>query len=345
MSDYKINFFFSHDWGLDNINHIKVCNIVKKLKIKGYTSWLDEENMRGNIDAAMADGIDNSQAIIICITKNYCNKINNTSRNMNKRDNCLKEWTYANARNKLLIPIIMEKTMLNINNWPPGIVSMYLGSVFYIDFTNDEIDDSINDFVKLLSSYKIYPNMLPDKMLPDKMLPDKMLPDKMLPDINKNLKNTTLYSKKRLPSIDKSIQEKLPIINNSSINNSSINNSSINSSNKLKYSNNDSENAYNLTQKEENLSLRIEEIVDKNLDIKDIKPPDMPKLHKSSIKSQFIKTKSKSKTTNISNAALDLRYKNTVLYTVPKRQRLNKTCNYISNVPLLRLCYPKQVTV
>lgn len=327
MKNDIINLFFSHDWGVNNSNHIKVSNIVKELKTKGYTSWLDEENMKGNIDAAMADGIDNSQVIIICITKNYCNKINNTSRNMNKRDNCLKEWTYANTRNKLLIPIIMEKNMLDINNWPPGIVSMYLGCVFYIDFTNDKLDISINDLIKLLNNYKIYPNILPS--------------------INDNLSNLVLSSKKKLPRINKSIQEKLPIIiNNNNISNNSINNTSNNNTtnNSIKIFNcpNDNlEDTSPISPKENNLSIRIEEIIDKDIDIKKIKPPDVPNLNKPSLKTQFIK----SKTTNFSNTSLNLRYKNTAPYILPKKNRLNKTSSYISNVPLLRLCYPKQVTI
>jgi len=294
----KINLFFSHDWGLNNTNHIKVSKIVKDLKNKNYTCWLDEENMMGNIDAAMADGIDNSEAIIICITKNYCNKINNTSRNMNKRDNCLKEWTYANARNKLLIPIIMEKDMLNINNWPPGIVSMYLGSVFYIDFTNDIIDSSINDFVKLLNSYKIYPNILPD--------------------INYNISKLLLDNKKKLPSINRSTQENLPIITNS---------------NNVNIFNCPDDNLEDTP-----LPTPKEDVIEKTLNIK---PPDTPKLNKSSIKTLFVK----SKTTNFTNTSLDKTYKNTLPYILPKKQRLNKTNSYISNVPLLRFCYPKKVTI
>ena len=298
----KINLFFSHDWGLNNTNHIKVSNIVKNLKNKGYTCWLDEENMMGNIDAAMADGIDNSEAIIICITNNYCNKINNTSRDMNKRDNCLKEWTYANARNKLLIPIIMEKDMLNINNWPMGIVSMYLGSLFYIDFTNDIIDSSINDFVKLLNNYKIYPNILPD--------------------INNNISKLRLHNIKKLPSINRSTQEKLPIITNT--------NNNVNIFNCL---DDNLEDTLLTTPKEANLS-----VIKK---LPSIKAPDKAKLNKPSIKSQFVK----SKTTNFTNTSLDQIYKNNLPYILSKKQQLNKPNSYISNVPLLRLCYSKQVTI
>ena len=127
--------FFSHDWKLDSMgrnNHKRVHAIVKKIQKYGYTTWFDEEDMTGNIDAAMADGIEQADAVIVCITESYCNKINNASRDTRIRDNCLKEWTYAHARGKLMIPLIMEPNMLNTNNWPPGVLSMYLATTLYI---------------------------------------------------------------------------------------------------------------------------------------------------------------------------------------------------------------------
>lgn len=45
----------------------------------------------------------------------------------------VKEWTYANVLNKLIIPIVFEPSLLNIMNWPSGIIQLYLGSTLYID--------------------------------------------------------------------------------------------------------------------------------------------------------------------------------------------------------------------
>jgi len=138
--------FFSHTWRPDNLGrntHKRVHTIVKKLRNNGWTTWFDEEDMGGNIDAAMAEGIENADAILICLTETYCKKVNETAKNPRNRDNCLKEWTYANMRNKLLIPIIMEPCLLNTNNWPPGIVSLYLGSTLYINATDNDLSESV----------------------------------------------------------------------------------------------------------------------------------------------------------------------------------------------------------
>lgn len=160
----KKQIFFSHDWRIDSQgrnNHIRVHSIVKQIQKYGYSTWFDEEDMNGNIDAAMADGIEHADAVIVCITETYCNKINNASRDSRKRDNCLKEWTYAHARNKLMIPIIMEPQMLDTSKWPPGVVSMYLASTLYINATKDNDNITILSLIKVLEINGIRRNSLP----------------------------------------------------------------------------------------------------------------------------------------------------------------------------------------
>ena len=153
--------FFSHTWKPDNLNrntHCRVYEMVKKLRDNGWTTWFDEEDMGGNIDAAMAEGIENADAILICLTETYCKKVNETAKNPRNRDNCLKEWTYANMRNKLLIPVIMEPCLLDMSNWPPGIVSLYLGSTLYINASDDDLSDAIIDSNKFLLNNDLVPH-------------------------------------------------------------------------------------------------------------------------------------------------------------------------------------------
>lgn len=156
--------FFSHDWKLDSMgrdNHKRVHEIVKTIRKYGYTTWFDEDDMNGNIDAAMADGIEQADAVIVCITESYCNKINNASRDLRARDNCLKEWTYAHARNKLMIPLIMEPNMLNTSKWPAGVVSMYMAATLYISAVNDNDNMTILSLIKMLEINGIKKKILP----------------------------------------------------------------------------------------------------------------------------------------------------------------------------------------
>lgn len=153
--------FFSHTWKADRLGrntHQRVYDLVKMIREQGWTTWFDEEDMGGNIDAAMAQGIDNADAIIICLTEEYCNKVNETAKDPRKRDNCLKEWTYANIRNKLMIPVVMEPCLLNTSEWPPGVVSLYLGSTLYIDASKDELSDAVKSIIKYLFQVGLSPN-------------------------------------------------------------------------------------------------------------------------------------------------------------------------------------------
>ena len=152
--------FFSHTWTRDKLNrdnHKRVYELAKKLQMCGWSIWIDEDDMIGNIDAAMATGIDNADAIIVCLTSAYCIKINETAKNPRLRDNCLKEWTYANTRNKLMIPVIMEPCLYNITDWPPGVVSLYFGSTLYMDATNDNLNNAAININKVLQQFKLQP--------------------------------------------------------------------------------------------------------------------------------------------------------------------------------------------
>jgi hypothetical protein len=103
----------------------------------GWSVWFDEDQLLigCNVDSEMARGITNSDAVCICISRRYVEKINA----QNHGDNCAKEWNLAQAAGKKIIPLIMEKEMLDIKAWPPGIVSMYLANTFYIDCTSDDM--------------------------------------------------------------------------------------------------------------------------------------------------------------------------------------------------------------
>jgi len=133
--------FFSHTWRPDKLgrdNHERVKKLVKAMQKIGWITWFDEEDMLGNIDSSMADGIDSSQCVVFCLTEEYCLKINEAARNSRKRDNCFKEWNYSHTRNKLIIPIIMEPYLLDTSKWPAGVIPLYLGSTLYLDASSDD---------------------------------------------------------------------------------------------------------------------------------------------------------------------------------------------------------------
>lgn len=128
--------FLTHDWGPDSANHRRVSLVNKALLNKGLSTWFDEEQMKGNVQMEMTNGIDNSSCILVFVTTRYMNKVGGTDAN----DNCQLEFQYA-ARRKtpaLMIPVVMDPEMRNTRNWN-GPVGLNLGGSLYVDNSEENI--------------------------------------------------------------------------------------------------------------------------------------------------------------------------------------------------------------
>tara|TARA_B100000575_G_C22970410_1_gene560199 strand:- start:289 stop:897 length:609 start_codon:yes stop_codon:yes gene_type:complete len=151
--------FISHAWKFDSLNrnnHIRCKKICDKLNLDGYKTWFDHYNMNGNIDKCIMDGIDNSKVVIICLTEEYINKINNGILYDKINDNCLKEWNYTLFKQKPIIPVIMEPAMKRIWN-ENGIIQMYLKTHLYIDLITDDYENNEYELLKkTLRKNKVY---------------------------------------------------------------------------------------------------------------------------------------------------------------------------------------------
>ena len=150
--------FISHAWGVDEFNRdnhkrcIKLSNLLQK---NGYTTWIDNNEMFGNIDSAIMKGINNCSIVLICLTEKYCNKINNAVNNQSPNDNCYKEWNYSLFKKKSIIPIIMENKMKEIFTTQDGVIQMYLSSTLFIDMS-ESFDEEFNLLCKTLKNLGVY---------------------------------------------------------------------------------------------------------------------------------------------------------------------------------------------
>jgi len=80
---YKYDMFLSHNWGTDVRgfnNHIRVVDIARKLQARGFSVWLDEDNMAHDILDAMRKGIDSSRVVLVFVTEAYVRKWPSTTR-------------------------------------------------------------------------------------------------------------------------------------------------------------------------------------------------------------------------------------------------------------------------
>ena len=101
----------------------------------------------------MARGIERSDAICLCITKKYIEKINSQLPG----DNCAKEFNLSLVSGKRILPLIFEREMLDIQNWPRGVAQMYLVHTFYVDCTGD-IQCALTKLSQMLSLIGLTPS-------------------------------------------------------------------------------------------------------------------------------------------------------------------------------------------
>ena len=129
--------FLSHNWAPDEVgrdNHRRVSIINKELKGMGYQTWFDEDQMRGDIDERMAEGIENTKCVIVFMTKKYHDKVNGKIAN----DNCKLEFSHAKRKKTgdKMLAVVMEPCMTIPKEWE-GQVGMHLGGKIYIDMTEN----------------------------------------------------------------------------------------------------------------------------------------------------------------------------------------------------------------
>ena len=73
----KYRCFLSHNWGNapDYENHKNVKRINQALRATSMVTWFDDDEMHGSAKQRMTEGIDNSQVILVFITKTYRDKV------------------------------------------------------------------------------------------------------------------------------------------------------------------------------------------------------------------------------------------------------------------------------
>lgn len=95
--DAILNSSLGTDWGADEQgrnNHDRVKAINKALQQSGVRTWCDDQQLFGDINKQMADGIDNSSMVICFVTKAYNDKVAGNGPRGDD-DNCKYEFDYA----------------------------------------------------------------------------------------------------------------------------------------------------------------------------------------------------------------------------------------------------------
>jgi hypothetical protein len=123
--------------------------------------WIDVNDIHGSSLEAMAQAVENSSCVLMCITEKYRQSIN-----------CQAEAQYAFKMNKKIIPIIMQSGYENVKGW----LGIIMGDKIFINFTKyeleecfrrlkQELDLNLNKKIKTSVSQSKAFQHIPDKIL------------------------------------------------------------------------------------------------------------------------------------------------------------------------------------
>lgn len=160
MCSYDV--FLSHAWSTDEQGrcvHARAIALGEALRRRGVRVWLDEDCMGADVDASMAAGIESSRAVVVLITRAYCEKVNRAAQH-GVVDNCHKEFIYAHACERVCIPVVFEPSLRSIASWPPGVVKLHFASKLYVD-GSDNIDAAAAELVRRLCPAPLPPRDVP----------------------------------------------------------------------------------------------------------------------------------------------------------------------------------------
>ena len=116
MNTTKAQLMVSYQWDSQE----QVLEIARALKQLGFQIWIDVEKMSGDIFDKMAEAVEGSTVVLICMTSKY-----------EKSANCKRELNYAVEKKKKLIPIYLEKDYV-----AGGSLGLIMAGKLYFDFTD-----------------------------------------------------------------------------------------------------------------------------------------------------------------------------------------------------------------
>jgi hypothetical protein len=112
-----------------------ICKQIYENLIKeGYQVWIDFDQMHGNVMDAMAQAIERSHIIIICMSEEY-----------RKSNYCRAEAHYAFQRQLKIVPILLQE-----HYQPDGWLLFLIGQLIYVDFIKYEFSRAMDMLMKEL---------------------------------------------------------------------------------------------------------------------------------------------------------------------------------------------------
>ncbi len=137
-SKFQYDVMISYSHKDKNICH----QIHKALVASNFRVWIDLERMHGIMLQAMADAIEQSRYVIICMSDNYC-----------VSPYCRAEAQFAFEKQRGLIPIRVQTGYK-----PQGWLAILISGRMYVDFIKMKFDDAYNQLVLEFNQNPVHEN-------------------------------------------------------------------------------------------------------------------------------------------------------------------------------------------
>ncbi|XP_070551878.1 uncharacterized protein [Ptychodera flava] len=111
-----------------------VWKIEEALRTRGINTWIDKSNIGSELYEGMAAGVDGANAVILCISDDYC-----------RSENCEREAKYAGDKKKVIIPIKLERA--SIAPW----IKLLIAGKIYISFSDGDSGEKFNENIESLT--------------------------------------------------------------------------------------------------------------------------------------------------------------------------------------------------
>ncbi|XP_062594967.1 uncharacterized protein LOC134256336 [Saccostrea cucullata] len=131
------HIMLSYNWA----NQKVLLQIRDRLQEKGFTVWMDVDNMEGSILEAMARAVEDARIILVCYSEKYKDS-----------QNCRTEAEYAYSQKKEIIPLLMEKGY-KATGW----LGAMIGAKLFYDFSGKyDFERKLGELLAAISG-KIHP--------------------------------------------------------------------------------------------------------------------------------------------------------------------------------------------
>ena len=76
--------------------------------------------------------------------------MNAAAKDPSRRDNCYKEFSYAQNSGRLFLPVVFEPRMSDPEGWPCGIVKMHCAGKMFVDGSLLPIEDVCDEMLRVV---------------------------------------------------------------------------------------------------------------------------------------------------------------------------------------------------